>query len=100
MNNLEMLGVKDLGNGQYEIKGVKLSLSDILGLATRQVKTTEELVERAIQQEFSRAKTAHYNKQYAEIVTSDKNLMSLVQPFTSKASDFRAFAEAKVNKKK
>ena len=91
---------KDLGNGMFEIKGRTLSLDQLMKLAGSQVKTESELVERAIQQEFSRAKTKHFIAEYTRIIQGSPELMAQVARFNASPEDFREVAELKVKKSK
>jgi inorganic pyrophosphatase/exopolyphosphatase len=93
-----MESIKDLGNGFFEIKGVKLSLDQLMALGAKQVKSEDEMIDRAISQEFSRAKTKHFVMEYTRIVQANAELMRQVKPFDQEPEDFRAIAELKVKK--
>jgi hypothetical protein len=75
-----------------------MSLAEVLSQASKSVKTEEEMIERAIVQEFSRAKTKHFNSEYARLVQSDRDLLAMVEPFNKTTEDFRTVAIAKVKK--
>lgn len=95
-----MENIRDNGDGTFTIidKDITLSLSQLLSLGARQVKSEDEQVDRAISQEFSRAKTKHFFGEYARIVLADRSLLAMVAPFEKTAEDFRAIAELKVKK--
>ena len=95
---LDQIGIKDLGEGFYEVKGHKLSLADILGVANKTVKSEQELVDRGIQQEYSRAKSKHYAMEYARIIENDSDLMSLVGKFDKSPESYRDLVVAKVKR--
>lgn len=95
-----MENIRDNGDGTFTIidKGITLSLAQLIGLGAKQVKSEDEMIDRAISQEFSRAKTKHFYSEYARIVLADRSLLAMVEPFEKTAEDFRAIAELKVKK--
>ncbi len=97
-----MENIRDNQDGTFTIidKGITLSLAQLIGLGAKQVKSEEEQVERAISQEFSRAKTKHYVAEYTRIVLASPELLAQVARFNQHPEDFRAIAELKVKKSK